>query len=207
VVTAHNSSQGRSASLYQGHRYTPADTTSNLSAPSILTGFPSTSTAVQYKEGASRNQPIQSSKTRYRRTTAPSRSSGRPIGACEMPKRSYSCTICGEEYAQSQGVMRHYRTEHSPSACLFSDCDFTWGRPEHYRSHLAKRHGLEDTIVDGILGKPAGSRRKTTIIGRDLPQNRWRQAKPLWRPLAPPLPSATTMPHVPSEFSSTEDHA
>ncbi|SRR6266478_311040 len=217
-VTTHNSSQDRlptSAFLYQGHQYTPADTTSNLSAPPILTAPPSTSTVVRYEEGASRNQPIKSSKTRNRRTTAPSRSSGQPTGACETPKQSYSCPTCGKEYAQTQGVMRHYRTQHRPSACLFSDCDFKWGRPEHYRSHLTRRHGLEDAIVDGILGKPAGSRSRTTIIGRDLPQNvspaikhdQRRQAKPRWRPLAPPFTSATKIAHVPSAFSSTEDHA
>jgi hypothetical protein len=50
-------------------------------------------------------------------------------------------------------------------------CDFKWGRPEHYRNHLTKRHELDVAVVDEILGKPAGSRRRTTVIGRDLPQN------------------------------------
>ena len=94
--------------------------------------------------------------------------SRRSTGARKAPNKSYSCAICDEEYAQMQGVRRHIRTKHRPSSCLF--CDFKWGRPENYRNHLTKRHDLGVAVVDEILGKPAGSRRSTTIIGRDPPQ-------------------------------------
>ena len=140
-----------------------------------------------------------------------SRSSERPTGAREAPKQSYACAICGEEYTQMQGFTRHYRTKHHPSSCLF--CDFKWGRPEHYRYHLTKRHDLDVAVVDEILGKPASSRRRTTVIGRDLPQNvsppaikhdRPTQPKPRQRRLMSPLSSATKVTHVTSPVSSTE---
>jgi len=215
VDTTHNSSQHSvttSTSLDQSHLYKHvADTGPNFSASSTLLIMPSTSTVGQHEEGKSRNQPIQSPQTTKKRATASSRSSGRPTGAHKAPKQSYTCTICGEEYAQMQGFTRHYRTKHHPSSCLL--CDFKWGRPEHYRNHLTKRHGLDVGVVDGILGKPAGSRRRSTIIGRDLPQNvsppaikhdRQTQPKPRQRRLMPPLSSVTKITHVPSAFLSTE---
>ena len=129
-------------SLNQGHLYTHADT--------------------------GRHQPIQSPETTKNCATE-SWSSGRPIGTREVQKQSYSCSICGEEYSQMQGVRRHIRTKHHPSSCLL--CDFKWARPEHYRNHLTKRHDLELSDIDEIIGKPADSRRRTTIIGRDLTKN------------------------------------
>lgn len=210
VDAIHNSGQhsvSTSASLDQSHLYTHANTGPNFSASSILLRIPSTSTVGQYEEGTS----IQSPQTTKKRATASSRSSGRPTGVREAPKQSYACAICGEEYAQMQGVRRHIRTEHHPSSCLI--CDFKWGRPEHYRNHLTKRHGLEVAVVDAILGKPAGSRRRTTIIGRNLSQivsppaikhDRQTQPKPRQRRRMPPLSSVAKVTHVPSAFWSTE---
>jgi hypothetical protein len=196
-----------SASLDQSHLYTHADTGPSFSASPILVRIPSTSTVGKYEEGMS----IQSPQTTKKRATASSRSSGRPTGVREAPKQSYACAICGEKYAQLQGVRRHIRTEHHPSSCLF--CDFKWGRPEHYRSHLTKRHELEVAVVDEILGKPAGSRRRTTIIGRDLTQivsppaikhDRQTRPKPRQRRLMPRLSSVARATHVPSAVSPTE---
>lgn len=196
-----------SASLDQSHPYTHADTGPNFSTSSVLR-IPSTSTVGQYDVRTSRNQPVQSPQTTKERATASLRSSRRPTGARKAPGQSYACTICSEEYTQIQGVMRHYRTKHHPSSCLF--CEFKWGRPEHYRNHLTRRHELEVTVIDEILGKPAGSRRRTTVIGRDLPQNvsppaiqhdRRTRPKPRQHGLMAPLSS---MAHVPSAFSSTE---
>lgn len=154
--------------LYQGRLYTLSDTGSNFS-PSYFLRIPST-TVGQYEEGGIlRNQPMKSPQATKERATASSRSSGRSTGARKAQNKSYSCAFCDEKYAQIQGVGRHIRTKHHPSSCLF--CDFKWGRPENYRSHLTKRHGLGVAALDEILGKPAGSRRSTTIIGRDLPQN------------------------------------
>ena len=208
IPNSRQPSVSKRVSLDQGHLYTHADTGPYSASPFL--GIPSTSTVGQY-EGTSRNLPIQSPRTTKKRATASSRSSGRPTGACKVPEKSYSCEICGEEYAQTQGVRRHIRTEHHPSSCLF--CDFKWGRPDHYRNHLTKWHELEAAVVDEILGKPAGSRRRTSIIGRDLPQNvsspvmkydRLTQPKPRQRRLMPPLSSVEKVTHVPSTFSSTE---
>lgn len=214
VDAIHKSSQhsaSTSASLDQSHLHTHVDTGPNFSPSSIR--IPSTSTVGQYEEGPPRNQLIPSPQITKKCATASSWSSEGPTGMREAPEQSYSCTICGEEYAQMQGVRRHIRTEHHPSSCLF--CDFKWGRPEHYRNHLTKRHELEAAVVDEILGKPAGSRRRSTIIGRDVHQNisspaikhdrptkpkpRARQHRPM-----PPLSSVAKVTHVPSTFSSTE---
>lgn len=214
VDAIHNSGQHNvsTSALDQSHLCTHADTGPNFSASPILR-IPSISTVGQYEEGTSRNRPIQSPQMTEKRTTASSRLSGRPARAHDAPKQSYACAICSEEYTQMQGLMRHYRTKHHPRLCLF--CDFKWGRPEHYRNHLTKRHELDVAVVDGILGKPAGSRRRTTVIGRDLPQNvsppaikhdRRAQPKPRQRRLMPPLSSMAKVTHVTSPFSSTEGH-
>ncbi|KAF8485584.1 hypothetical protein F5888DRAFT_1640400 [Russula emetica] len=214
VGANHNSgrhSVSTSASLDTSHLYTHADTEPNFSVSSIL-GIPSAFTVGQYEEATSRNQPIQSPQMTKKRATASSRWSGRPAGAREALEQLFPCAICGEEYTQMQGVRRHIRTKHHPSSCLF--CSFKYGRPEHYRNHLTKGHELEVAVVDEILGKPAGSRRRTKIIGRDLLQNvsppvikhdrPTRSLKPRQRRLMPPLSSVAKVTHIPSAFSSTE---
>ena len=210
VDAIHNLGQdsvSTSASLDQSHLYTHANTGPDFSASSVPS-IPSTFTVGQYGEGTSRNWLIRSPQAAKKRAAASSRSSGRPTGTREAPEQSYSCAICGKEYAQIQGVMRHCRTKHHPSSCLF--CDFKWGRPEHYRNHLTKRHELEVAVVNGILGKAAGSRRRTTVIGRNLPQNvlppaikhvRRTRPKPRQHRLIPPLSSVA---HVSSALSSTQ---
>ena len=118
----------------------------------------------------------------------------RRAGMREVLKRSYSCDICGKKYSQPQGLSRHHQAEHNPHSCLY--CGFKWSRPYQYRSHLEKWH--LDVNADNILGKPAGSRRKSTIIGRNLPQHFFpsafepdpqSHAEPLRRPLMLPLPA------------------
>ena len=115
--------------------------------------------------------------------------------------RPYSCDICRKRYSQLQGLSRHHQAEHNPHACLY--CDFKWSRPYQYRSHLERRH--LDVNPDDVLGKPAGSRRKSTIIGRNLPQHvsppaidlgRQTRTEPLQRPLMPPLPAMAKVTHV-----------
>jgi hypothetical protein len=119
----------------------------------------------------------------------------------EALKRPYSCDICGKRYSQLQGLSRHHQAEHNPHSCLY--CGFKWSRPYQYRSHLERRH--LDVNPDDVLGKPAGSRRKSTIIGRNLPQHvsppaidlgRQIQTEPLQRPLMPPLPAMAKVTHV-----------
>ena len=84
-----------------------------------------------------------------------------------MRERPYRCNACGKLYAQRQGVNRHYREKHDVNSCLY--CGANWLRPYQYRDHLEKQHpGIDPDLV---LGKLAGSRRKTTVIGREqLPE-------------------------------------
>ena len=126
----------------------------------------------------------------------------------EALKRSYSCDICGNQYSQPQGLSRHHQAEHKPHSCLY--CGFKWSRPYQYRIHLEKRH--LDVNPDNVLGKPAGSRRKSKIIGRDLPQyvfppapepDRQSQAKPLRRSLMPPLPAMLSVAY----YDTRPEHA
>ena len=85
-----------------------------------------------------------------------------------VPKRLYSCDICGKKYSQPQGVSRHRHAAHdNPHSCL--RCEFKWSRPYQYRIHLEKWH--PDVDPDNVLGKSAGSHSRSTIIGRDLPQH------------------------------------
>ena len=115
----------------------------------------------------------------------------------------YSCNICGKKYSQRQGVSRHCQSAHSsPNSCLF--CDFEWARPYLYTNHLKMCH--PDVNADEVLGKPAGSRRSSTIIGRNFEQpgyplviepGQWSRAEPRQRPMAP-LHTVTKDTHVPS---------
>ncbi|KAH9974868.1 hypothetical protein BJV77DRAFT_1074591 [Russula vinacea] len=50
---------------------------------------------------------------------------------------------------------------HNRRAC----CEFKWTRPYEYRAHLEKQH--PNVNPDEVLDKPAGSRLRSTIIGRD----------------------------------------
>jgi hypothetical protein len=123
----------------------------------------------------------------------------------------YSCNICGKKYSQRQGVSRHYQSVHnSPHSCLF--CDFKWTRPYLYTNHLKMCH--PDVNADEVLGKSAGSRCKSTIIGRDLEQpvypltiepGQWGRAEPRQRPMAP-LHTVTKDTHVPSSTKLPVGH-
>ena len=129
---------------------------------------------------------------------------GQPAGMREVPEHPYSCDTCGEKYSQRQGVLRHRREAHNnPHSCLY--CDFKWSRPSQYRTHLKRCH--PDVNHDYVLGKPAGSRRTSMIIGRDLPHHffhpvikldRRSQAEPWQCPMAPSLPAVTKVTHLPS---------
>jgi hypothetical protein len=67
-----------------------------------------------------------------------------------------------------------------------------------------KGHELEVAVVDEILGKPAGSRRRTKIIGRDLLQNVSPPVIKHDRPTRSLKPRQRRLIHVPSAFLSTE---
>ena len=124
----------------------------------------------------------------------------------EAPERPYSCDDCGERYSQRQGVSRHRRKAHSdPHSCCVPRCKFKWILPYLYRAHLKKWHS--DVNPDKVLGKHAGCRRRSMIIGRDLPQqfplpviepDRRSRAEPLQHPMTPPLPVVANVTRLPS---------
>ena len=124
-------------------RYSPVDASSNIKLSSTLTEI-----------------------SGEKRTSVSLQPARRPAaaGMRGAPELLYSCDACGERYAQRQGVSRHRRRAHNnPHSCLC--CNFKWSRPYRYRDHLKKHH--PDVDRDYVLGKPAGSRRRSTIIGRD----------------------------------------
>jgi hypothetical protein len=166
-------------------RYSPVDTTSNVKLSSTFTEI--------------------SGKKRTSVSLQPAR---RPAGMRGAPELPYSCDACGERYSQLQGVSRHRRRAHNnPHSCL--RCSFKWSRPYQYRDHLKKHH--PDVDRDYVLGKPAGSRRRSTIIGRDrfsvpaveLGQLGLRsRAEPRQHPIAPPLSAPTKVTHASSPAMS-----
>jgi hypothetical protein len=80
-------------------------------------------------------------------------------------ERRYFCS-CGRDYSQPQGVLRHRRAAHKKlNPCFSPPCKFKWTRPCEYRTHIERRH--TSVNPDKILGKPAGYRCRSTIIGRD----------------------------------------
>ena len=134
----------------------------------------------------------------FRKSTFPG-----PAGWREASERPYSCDICSKRYSQRQGVSRHRRKAHNnPHPCCVLHCEFKWTRPDLYRAHLKNRHS--DVNPDKVLGKPAGSRRRSTIIGRDLPQgfprppDRRSQAELRQHPMTSPLPPVAEVTHVPT---------
>jgi hypothetical protein len=124
------------------------------------------------------------------------------------------CEVCREGYSTKNKVVRHFNREHKDlSPCLISSCDFRWKRPYLYSEHLKLCHpGIDRKKV---LGKRAGSRRKSKILGRDLTtpvsppvvepdgQN---QAEPSQFPTTTPLPAATNVTYGPSPALSFVAH-
>ena len=161
-------------------QYSPVDTTLHVKVSSTLTDI-----------------------LRKKRASVSFQPARRAGGIRGAPELSYSCDVCGEQYSQPQGVSRHRRRAHNPHSCLC--CGFKWSRPYQYRDHLEKHHPYVDR--DYVLGKRAGSRRRSTIIGRDLPHRIPLPAiepdgAEFQRPLAPPLSTLTKAIHVSSPAMS-----
>ena len=79
----------------------------------------------------------------------------------------FFCDNCDADFVQKQGLNRHREHKHrdeydEPSLCI--RCDFKCTRPYEYRAHLEKRHPEVDANL--ILGKVAGSRRRTAYFAR-----------------------------------------
>jgi hypothetical protein len=93
--------------------------------------------------------------------------SGRPTNIRKACIRRFSCDDCGAEYAQPQGVKRHYRAKHDPRSCVY--CGAKWSRPYQHRDHLEKHH--PDVDPDLVLGKAAESRRRSAFPPRHRSQD------------------------------------
>jgi hypothetical protein len=128
----------------------------------------------------------------------------------------FFCDDCDAKYVQLQGLNRHRqekheRDEHSLCIC----CDAKCGRPYEYRAHIEKHHPEVDPNI--ILGKAAGSRRRTAYLARPRSQQvllptieQGRRNDFGIRPYPPPAvkPSTATLPppdmtYVP-ELESTQ---
>lgn len=128
---------------------------------------------------------------------------GRPAGMHKALKRPYSCDICGKRYSQQQNVLRHQRNAHSnPHPCIVTGCGFKWTRPYVYGKHLECHRDSDYVDPEEALGKPAGSRRRSNIIGRDLPSPSaiypdQRSQEPRQHSMTQPPPAAANVTHVP----------
>ena len=128
----------------------------------------------------------------------------------------FFCDDCDAKYVQRQGLNRHRQEKHErddsePSLCIY--CDAKCGRAYEYREHLEKHHPAVDPDI--ILGKAAGSRRRTAYYARhrsqqvllpNIEQGRWGDSgigryPPVVKPSTATLPSPD-MSYVPElEFT------
>lgn len=119
--------------------------------------------------------------------------------------------------SQPQGDSRHRGMVHgNPFSCFFSGCEFKWTSPCQYMTHFEERHS--NVKLDDILGKgkPARSRRRSTIIGRDPPQHSPRPAiepdrlgqDETWQPpLTPPSSAVATVLSLTCEDSCVSEYS
>lgn len=101
------------------------------------------------------------------------------------------CFPCRKSYRQLQGLRRHIREAHNPSACHF--CEFKWGRRYEYRDHLRKKH--PGVHPDMILGKAPRPRRRATtepqrpVSPPGVEKNQQNGSGSQPKPSAPPFPA------------------
>lgn len=168
----------------QSHRFTPVNTTPNFTGSSTLPDI-------------SRNTPaVVSSRPPARLVSG--------VRKCrKVFKGPYSCDICGKRYEQQQNVLRHRKKDHNdPHSCIVPGCEDKWNRPDEFRAHLINFH--PDIDPDKVIGKPAGARHKSKIMGRDIPPPRtiesvrWSHGKPRQRSTTLRLPAvANVITHAP----------
>jgi len=138
----HQEGESVNVPLVQGHQYTQSDTTSSNSEFPIPSCVPTT---VQYQEhGELRGllQQLQKPGKGKGPVVSSPQSSRQPVGtrqARHQAHKPYPCNVCRKKYAQSQGLLRHYREKHHPMLCGHCGA-FEWGRPYLYKEHLQKEH-------------------------------------------------------------------
>jgi len=151
-------------------QYAPVDTAHHFSASSNLPTISRTPISVQsQQQSAPRDELRRSQLPRKGHAATTSRSYRRRTGIRGAAKRPYSCDICGNAYAQRQGVTRRQREAHQVRVCIYCG-NFRWGRPYQLRKHLKDQHPNVDPDV--VLGGHIGSRRKVTQISKCSPQQR-----------------------------------
>ena len=128
----------------QSHPFPPVDESPNVQVSPTLGTQKSFSTSVEHEASS-------------------------PLSEEELEK-PYKCSYpgCGKRFQVPQSVGRHYRKNHDPNTCMYSNdgCDFRWGGPYDYRRHLNVTHELENEVINAILGKRADSYDRATIVGR-----------------------------------------
>ncbi|KAH9010191.1 hypothetical protein EDB85DRAFT_1902345 [Lactarius pseudohatsudake] len=76
----------------------------------------------------------------------------------------YLCEICGDGFAQPQGVRRHHLEKHNPRTCPHCHT-FKWGRLYLFKKHLREAHPHEDT-EPATLDTAKGGHRKGLTANR-----------------------------------------
>ncbi|KAI9436349.1 hypothetical protein H4582DRAFT_2160294 [Lactarius indigo] len=76
----------------------------------------------------------------------------------------YLCEICGDAFAQPQGVRRHHLEKHEPKTCPHCHT-FKWARLYLFKKHLREAHPYEDTKA-ATLDRARRDRRKSVTANR-----------------------------------------
>lgn len=196
--------------LVHGRQYTRLHTTSTPSAPSIPQDI-STSPVLQYQGGkAPRDRPQKLQKIGNLCEKASSQSSRRPAGIGRVPRGPYPCNICGKQYAQPQGVGRHYRAKHGHfNSCLY--CNFKWSRPYLYKAHLKNKHrvAFDDVEQEGTrhrVANTANPPQQQPVLTLTPENGQQGRTETSGRPLTPSQLAAVELPPVCPPIISHVDH-
>ncbi|KAI0303303.1 hypothetical protein B0F90DRAFT_1667231 [Multifurca ochricompacta] len=91
--------------------------------------------------------------------------SDQPAGVREVFRGGrFLCSICGQVFAQAQGLNRHRRERHEPKLCPYCRA-FKWGRPYLFKKHLETMHAdvKSESAMDAATKARGG-----TIINHGL---------------------------------------
>jgi len=80
----------------------------------------------------------------------------------------YLCNICGDGFAQPQGVRRHHLEKYEPKTCPHCHT-FTWARRYLFKKHLREVHPDEDTEAATLYTARGGHRQSLTATRARIP--------------------------------------
>ena len=153
----------------QRHEYIRVGKTPDDSVPSSLPGISREHISGRFQQRALHDQPQKFQKTVNGPATTSWQMGRQPATIRGDPRRRYLCTICGNGYAQQQGVYRHQREVHKTKTNLCRHCRaFKWGRPYLLRDHLKRRHPDIDPDVE--LEEVKRNSHRTTTSTTHLPR-------------------------------------